>query len=234
PLKINKVRISVLITPLISLSMFSVIVSLYRYSGEYHTNKLYNAHKTANWDKMIDEADKAINCCYRMDPMSVPVEWYKGVALFTTGYIPQATRSFEFACRINPFNIHILNNLASCYEKTGEHKKAEELYLKVLSISSSFEETLLNLSAVYYNSCEFDKAYKMIDKCDIGSADSKYQSFLPVILDAKVDLIIADRNDTDVINKLTRYKNKKGEIVKLYFESKRKHINFEEYLVNIK
>ena len=208
--------------------LFSFVVSFKRCSGEYHTHKLYYFHNKANWDQMIREADKARNYCYSMDPTSAPIEWYKGVALFASGNISSAKTSFEQAYAIHPYNIHVLNNLASCYESLNEHKKAEKLYLNALSISSEFEETRLNLSAVYYNMKEYENAFKIIDKCSINSTDPKYKLFLPVILNSLLDDLLSKQKDTDLI--ITDIKNTKDKITQLYFESKIKGVNFEQYV----
>lgn len=210
--------------------LFSFVVSFKRCSGEYHTHKLYNFHHKANWDQMIREADKAKNYCYSMDPTSAPIEWYKGVALFASGNISSAKTSFEQAYAIHPYNIHVLNNLASCYESLNEHKKAEKFYLKALSISSEFEETRLNLSAVYYNMKEYENAFEIINKCSINSTDPKYKLFLPVILNSWLDDLLSKQKDLDLIKTITDIKNTKDKIIQLYFESKIKGVNFVQYI----
>ena len=233
--KISKktiIKLPLLLILLILPVLYSFIVSLNRYSGEYHTHKLYNAHHQSNWNLMIKEADKAINSCYVLDPMSTPIEWYKGVALFSSGNIDKAKLRFEKAYAIHPYNIHVLNNLASCYESSGDHKKAEETYLKALSISSSFEEARLNLSAVYYNMKEFEKAFEMIDKCDINSIDPKYQTFLPVILKSYIDVLSNKQKDRRIIENLAEEKKSKDNIVKLYLEIKKNNTSFKEYILN--
>ncbi|MDD4149268.1 MAG: O-antigen ligase family protein [Bacteroidales bacterium] len=210
--------------------MFSFIISVNRYSGEYHTQKLYKAHHKANWNLMLREADKTINSCYVMDPMAAPIEWYKGVAFFSLGNIDEAKISFEKAYSIHPYNIHVLNNLASCYENLGEYQKAEETYLKALSISSEFVEARLNLSAVYYNMKEYEKAFETIDKCDINSVDPKYQIFLPVILNSWLDVLISKEKDMNIVEKISDIKNSDDKLVELYFESKIKNISFEVFI----
>jgi len=118
---------TILVLPIFLFLLFipiilSFVVSNNRFSGEYHTHQLYKFYHEANWNQMIKETDKAINCCYIIDPMSVPIEWYKGVALFSLGNIHDAETSFEKAYSINPYNISVLSNLASCYENLKKKK----------------------------------------------------------------------------------------------------------------
>lgn len=223
-------KLPVLMILLFTPVLFSFVVSFERCSGEYHTQKLYYFKNRANWGQMIRESDKAINFCYSMDPMSTPILWYKGVALFSSGNINLAKTCFEKAYSVHPYNIHVLNNLASCYESLNEPQKAEEFYLKALTISSEFEEARLNLSAVYYNLKEYVKAFEIIDKCSINSSDTKYQLFLPAILNAWLKDLLSKQKNVNLIEIITEIKNTEDNPIQLYFESKIKGVSFEQYI----
>ncbi len=179
-LSISTLQIGILLPVL-----FSFFVGINRCRGEYHSHKLIAAHQKANWKVMIKEADKAVNECYSMNPMSIPVLWYKGVALFSLGNIPEAQANFEIAYSLSPYNIHVLNNLASCYETLGDHQKAIAFYQKALTVSAGMEESLLNLSAVYFNIKHYKLAFETINRCDTSCTDPKYKTFLPAIVRAR-------------------------------------------------
>jgi tetratricopeptide (TPR) repeat protein len=210
--------------------LFSGIVSYKRFIGEYHTQCLYGFERISDWTRMNKESEKAMNTFYSMDPMSAPIHWYKGVALFSSGDTYGAKTSFETAYALHPYNVHVLNNLASCYEQLKMHDKAKETYQKALTISSEFEEARLNLSAVYYNMQAYDKAFETIDKCDTQSKDEKYKLFLQAILNAWLDARIVNEKNPVIVEKLTNIKNTKDEIVTLYVESRKKGLNFKEYI----
>jgi len=230
--KKTKNNLLLLILLLIVPVLFSFVISSGRYSGEYHTHKMYDAKTVKNWKLMIREADNAVGAYYVMDPMSVPISWYKGVALFSMGNIDKAKTSFEDAYKIHPYNIHVLNNLGSCYESMGDHKKAETYYLKALTISSDFEEARLNLSAVYFNMKDYEKAFDIIDKCDVNCIDPKYKTFLPAILKSWVSDVISKQSNEDSIKKLTEIKTDTDKILKIYFDAKKNNINFIQYILN--
>jgi O-antigen ligase len=154
--------------------------------GEKKTRKIYKAHENQNWPELINLVDNTKNSFYQLDPMSVPIDWYKGVALFATGDMKNSNLIFLEALEQSPYNIHILNNLASSYEKMGNHELAIKYYKEVLRISPNFEEATLNLSAVYFNIKEFEKAFEEIQKCEITSNDPKYRVFLLPILRKKI------------------------------------------------
>ena len=207
---------------------FSLLVTFKRYSGEFHTRIMKNHHHKNNWTQMIKEVDKSTNSFYQLDPMSAPLEWYKGVALFSLGNYDLALKSFENAHHIHPNHMHVLNNLASCYEVASNHEKAEEYYLKAISISPEFDEAILNLSAVYFNTGKFQKAYETINKCSISCSDPKYPVFLNAILTTKLDEIINKQVDQNLNQKLSELKNSQERLSNLFFECKRKNINFAE------
>jgi hypothetical protein len=221
--------------PLLLLFIFipvsiSFAVTLKRWLGEYHSQRMYSFHHNANWGQLIREADKTKNYFYSMDPMSAPIDWYKGVALFTSRNLKDAKISFENAYRINPYNIHVLNNLASCYESEKEHKKAEELYLKALAISPDFSEARLNLCAVYYNTKEFEKAFETLDKMNFYCFIPKYNRFMPVIIGSYIEQFLSKQKDPKVIQLITDAKTPEDKI-QLYKESKDFKFKFDEYLL---
>lgn len=211
--------------------LFSFFITSKRWKGEYHTQRLYFFERNSNWMQLIREAKMAVNSCYTMDPMSAPIEWYHGVALFSNGDVMGAKVCFEKAYELHPYNMHVLNNLASCYESAGEHKKAEEFYLSALSISSDFEEARLNLSAVYYNTKEIEKAFETIDKCDVGSRDPKYKLFLTPILSSWLEDQITKEKDTVLKAQLIALSKQPDNLVIMYTQSKKSGIQLKKYIL---
>ncbi len=180
---------------------------------------------------MIKEANRAINFCYQIDPMSAPLEWYKGVALFSLGNYELALTSFEKANKIHPNNMHILNNLGTCHEVNKEHEKAEDFYLKALSISPEFDEARLNLAAVYFNNGNIKMAFNTIENVRIDCPDAKYRVFLMAILKSKFnDLLKSKSNDSNLLEKIKGISDSDEKLLNLFFESKRKNIKFVDYV----
>lgn len=203
----------------------SLLIATFRYRGELFTQRMYNFERTDNWSAMQQEAKKSVNTFYKIDPTSAPIEWYRGVALFSLNELDSAGSCFETAYRQHPYNIHVLNNLASYYEKKGEHVNAEQFYQKALSISTEFEEARLNLSAVYYNTGQYQKAFETIDQCSIHSTDQKYQIFLPAILSAMVDGMKV-KND-----RLKNINLDKDQLIHLYWTSKKEKTDFKNNIL---
>ena len=211
--------------------LFSFIVCVNRYIGEVHTQNMYSAHRSSNWKVMIAEASEAKNMFYEFDPTSMPLDWYIGVANFSLGNIYLAKENFMDARRISPYNIHVFNNLGSCFEQESNHEMAIKYYKKALAISSSFEESILNLSAVYFNQKEIEKAYIVINTCNVNSRDSKYQTFLLAILSAKLDIEVKrlSSKEAEIIREI---KKSNSLVMEIYFNSKKKGVDFINFALD--
>jgi tetratricopeptide (TPR) repeat protein len=133
-----------------------------------------------NWDVVIQEIDEAYSSYATLDPMVTPLPWYRGVAHFSKNNTVAALDDFKRAYAIHPYHIHVLNNLATCYETSGDHFAAIEFYNKALAISPRFEESLLNLTAVYFNLGNYEEAYQTILKCG-DSKNPKVKLFLAAV-----------------------------------------------------
>ena len=81
---------------------------------------------------------------------------------------------------MNPYHIHVLNNLATSYEIKGNHEMAIDMYNRAILISPKFDEALLNLSAVYYNNGNIDSASSIISRVNSLSKNEKYLPFLEI------------------------------------------------------
>ena len=118
----------------------------------------------------VDKIDTGI---FNMSPTGIPVKWYRGNAYFLAGDVEKAFIDFGEAVEAHPYHIFVLNNLGSCYEIYGNHQKAMSNYNKVLDISPNYCETILNISAVYYNQREYLTALKIISRCSPDEKNRK-------------------------------------------------------------
>ena len=135
---------------LMCLLSINIAFSNIRYKGDLHMTKALEYKSINNWNKMIVEIDKAYNQhLYDIDNTTTPLMWYYGLAYFNKGQMNIAFDYFKQAYSINPYHLHVINNLATCYGYNNDYIKAKELYEKCLDISPKFEEAALNLSAIY-------------------------------------------------------------------------------------
>ena len=163
---------------LLSCTICCLIVGCYRLNAEIHVKKARAAKSLGLWRTVISEIDKAYSPVSEFDPTSMPLRWYKGVANYSLNNIDEALEDFEGAFRINPYNIHVLNNLATCYEIKGDHYSAIKFYKKALEVYPQFDDPRVNLAAVYYNMGEYWKAYLVLMGTKGKSADPRFDEYM--------------------------------------------------------
>ena len=153
---------------LIVLSFFCVYVGSIRYQAAiYAANAIH--YNEGNWNYVIKAIDKAYHpIYYEMENTSTPLLWYRGVAYFNQNKYNLALQDFKDAYKVNPYHVHVLNNLATSYQMKGDSKKAKKYYRDVFKVNPTFKEARVNLAAILYN-------------------EKKYVEALDVIIQSKVD-----------------------------------------------
>ena len=214
-----------------AVTYFSFTVAFHRYAGEEQSKKIYAANKGKKWKKVIKEVDLAKSKYYEIDPTGVPLASQKAMAYVGLEDLETALPCFQEGYRQQPYSIVTINNLASCYQRLNYFEEAEEMYLKALSISPEYEESLLNLSAVYFNRKDYRKAFEYIDQCPLWSAGPRYRMFLEGILYHVTTEIITQETDLKIIQKLKAFQAEKDKLYKIYVDSKKQEQPFESYLV---
>ena len=208
-----------------------IAASLYvidsRYFSDIHMKKAMNAKVNKNNLLIIKEINEANIALYPTDPFSTPLYWYRGSAYYNLNNIDMALKDFKEAYAINPYHVHILNNLASSYELKGEHNKSIEFYKKALTIAPNFEEAWLNLCAVYFNSGQIDSAYMALTHIDTATKNPKYSKFLTVVMGSEFEKIVKERSDLKKWYDLFNNKPEK------YLEINRYAIDKKTKIINI-
>ena len=213
---------SVLVLLLLSLTSF-----YFRSISEYHLRKAFSYREDSDWKSMVSESEKAVNLFSVMDNTAVPIAWYTGSGYFNMGDYDKAFIEFDKAFKYHPNNIHVLNNLAGCYEIKGDHTKAIELYSGALKISSVFEDAKINLTAVYYNLGDIDNAYKTLKTIAFSSMDKRYDKSISLISRRLMSNIIIDDEDRDMKVSLDRINNDPVWIKKVFGQSLEKKTDFD-------
>jgi O-antigen ligase len=226
----SKATIGILFIILFIGSIWSVNVTKKYFEKEKLCQTITQAHSNSSWNEILELTQDSI-IQTEVDAFSTPLAWYRGVALVVQNRNDEAKDAFEIAYSVAPYHIHVLNNLASCYEKLGEHQLAIKFYRKALKISKRFDESILNLSAVYFNMKKYDEAFETIKGCRDYVQDLKYQRFLPAIVRSRIDLIIKDCKDQNRIERLVKLKNEEDVMIDLFVDHKKFNCTFNEYLL---
>ncbi|MCF7793861.1 MAG: O-antigen ligase family protein [Candidatus Cloacimonetes bacterium] len=160
------------------LLLFILLIYCYfRLKSEIHLYFSMQARRVMNHRVQLTALSEIDPRLYNMSPTGIPIHWFRGIAFYEINQIDLAYQDFRKAYQNHPHHIYIINNLASCYEIMDDHEKAIEFYNRVLSISPNFEESLINLSAVYYNMQNYEKAYETIQRCSAETEDDRYKFY---------------------------------------------------------
>lgn len=213
-------------------ALYAIVVAGFRYYGERQTRLLYQAKANSQWNDLLFYAKAAQSRFYTTDPTSIPLDWYKGNAYFASRELTESIRCFENAYAMAPYQIQVIDNLATAYRAGGQNEKAETLYLEALRISPAFEQARLDLAALYYSNREFEKAFKTIDQVDIDTKNERYPKVLVPILAHELNRILAKQADAALSAKVAAQITKSEQIIRLYRNARREKASFEAYVTD--
>ncbi|PTM03945.1 MAG: hypothetical protein DA405_08900 [Bacteroidetes bacterium] len=135
------------------------------WQGERLSLKINQARTEGNWAALLAYADELKgNKFYQIDPVSIPISFYRGLAHLNLQNYSQSKIDFEKAFRLHPNNIHVINNLANINLLQGEVDAAIKFYQKALEVSPKYLDGALNLMSAYYNVGRIQDAYDFLLK----------------------------------------------------------------------
>lgn len=175
----------------------SLFIALKRLPAERSALKIIQAHAVNDWDKIIRETPKCISPFYTLDNFSIPINWYSGVAHYAHNDLPAAKSDFEMAYTTNPYQVHVLNNIAGLYEKEGKHKQALQYYNELLQISPTQPDAILNKSAVLFNMNQINDAFACLYQFKYDEGNTQFIGYLNVIGKAYIETRIELEKDVN-------------------------------------
>jgi tetratricopeptide (TPR) repeat protein len=141
------------------------------------------------------------------------------VGYFMQNNLPEAKRSFEAAFQLHPYQVHVLNNYGTCYEKEGNHVKAIELLEESHRLSPTFSDGIINLSGAYFNAGRYEDAYNIITKFRYDDNNARFKTFALAIIKVKLEDIIAKEKTTPFATYLKRMVSDDQAILAAYLDS---------------
>ncbi len=165
----NKPGVTIRINKLFSALMLAVLfflvtLGLYRIRGEYYMMKVIQYRQLGDPKRVEYFTNRVTSVFYMQDNFGMPISWYRGVALVEQGLNNEAFPNFQMAMTIAPYNVHVLNNLASSNELKGYHEEAKNIYKEAVRISPGFDDARLNLAAILYNEGNYKEALYWVEQ----------------------------------------------------------------------
>jgi tetratricopeptide (TPR) repeat protein len=179
--KVSYSKILILNNLVMFLLIICAIVGYTRLESEAHVKNALTARQTGDWQTLRSEIDKADSLFYQLDPASVPLAWYRGIANYSMGKFSEALEDFKKANRIHPNHIHVLNNLGTSYAQTGDYENAAKYYRKALDVFPGFEDALVNLGVIYYHMGKFKEAQRCLLPSEQSNKDIRVSIYLKLI-----------------------------------------------------
>ena len=170
-----------IVAPILTILILLSLNGFTRLHAEIHTKNALEARKNHEWENVILEIDNGYSVFAAVDLTSAPLQWYRGEANFMLNNIPQALEDYKKAFDAHPYHIHVLNNLATCYELDGNHAEAINFYKQALLIFPQFEDALINLGAAYYNSGQYAEAHTALLRCNPNANNPKLEQYLGIV-----------------------------------------------------
>ncbi|AEV31139.1 O-antigen ligase family protein [Owenweeksia hongkongensis] len=200
--------------------------------GERVTRKINEARAMGDWDGLLEYYNQVEeNRFYKIDPASVPLNFYSGLAYLNLENYPKSQTEFANAYKLHPNNIHVINNMANIYFLQGNTDSAIVYYKKALEVSPKYLDGALNLMAVYFNTQQTDEAYKLLRKYEATFAKESpnhptLSAYRQAILKAKkAEVLKATANESLKAHLISIDDD---ELQSLYFESLNQDITLAE------
>jgi hypothetical protein len=168
-------------------------IGMIRYASEVHLIYALQAQNKKDWQKMGYHAAMAKSFFFPIDYTATPIAWYQGMAAFNSGAPTISKYYFEEALRCNPYDLLVLNDLATAIQREGDNAKAIRIYDQVLGMAPYFISSFMNKVVVLYNQGDKDSAYTFLHTYPIFyHADDNYDHILGIMLTNKTMEAIPD------------------------------------------
>jgi len=152
----------------LSVSIAMVVLGFVRMRGERNTCYMQGYMRLKNWREVEKYSDKAVSRFYTIDPIGVPIHWYKGKAQSLMGNT-QSVSSYRLAYKNAPFCKENLNDLGLGEYFVKNNVEKAEFYLKeAVRISPNFLNPYFNLATIYIREKRISEAKEIIDAIDMN------------------------------------------------------------------
>lgn len=172
-IKLKRTRNLAFVFALLGIAVSFGCLVLVRFQSETHVKNALKLRAKQNWSAVIEEVANVNLDWYPIEPSTTPIIWYSGIAHFQLGNRSGAKQDFERAYAVNPYHIHTVNNLGTCYAQEGQIEKALTYYERALEINDVFEDAFLNMIAIYMHQGNKQKVVELIDNSRVTSSGSK-------------------------------------------------------------
>lgn len=175
-------RFSLVVLLIISVALMVIFQS--KYQSSIYINQMYQERSKEKHQKVVELCQSAISPWTKMDQYSIPIHWYKGLALANLSQFEASLDDLKNAWKFHPYHPTILNDLGSAYYMNNQMDTAIYFYKQAVQINPRLDDPKLNLVAIYIHNGNWEEAEKW--EASILHASEKRESFRKKIKKAKL------------------------------------------------
>ena len=144
------------------LMALNICVGAVRYRAEIGMRSVLLERRAENWNKIITKIEEIHSPLYSLDPSSMPLRFYQGIAYYNLDNLDKAEETFKSALDASPYNFHVINNLATVYIRQQRCPEALILLDRALELNSLFDEALFNSAYCLHTLGRYDEALEKV------------------------------------------------------------------------
>lgn len=144
------------------LMSLNIHVGIVRYRAELGMRSVLLERRAENWSRIITKIEEIHSPLYSLDPSSMPLRFYQGIAYYNLDELDKAENTFKSALDESPYNFHVLNNLATVYIRQQRCPEALTLLHRALELNSLFDEALFNTAYCLHTLGQYEEALEKV------------------------------------------------------------------------
>ena len=137
-----------------------------------------------NFEREFNQAEKQYRLALRSDPKFTRARNNYGAFLYTQGHTRKAIEQLEIAAKDQFYDERptVFENLGICYLQLGERQKAEDAFVKSISLNPKQPRALLELAEIRYDQQQYMSSRSLYRRFERVSRDGARSLWLCVRL----------------------------------------------------
>lgn len=146
-----------------------------RFNGEKNLKTVFTDIKIQPEQRLV-MLQKINPLIYKVDPVTMPVKYYEGMAWLSLNNIQQAKDCFQEAYKTYPFQPDVLLNLGTANEIMGSRELAKRFFKEAIRADYSDIRPKVNLAVIEYKEGNYQKSAEIINSIDTNSVKDAPES----------------------------------------------------------
>lgn len=169
----------------IIINLLGIVVGVMRYKAEVSCVKMLQAQVKSDWPTLLISSIGARNVFNTLTPAAVPVDFYRGLALYNLGEKEKALDAFMRAHTDHSYHFHTINNIGTIKVESGDFQEALPFFDEAIRINPRFEDALFNKAYCLSQLGEISQALQIVE--DVPTESPRKREFILQLTKMKKD-----------------------------------------------